>query len=149
MINLILAAVVAYKALRQKCYGCIPAAILIVLYELVGMYPLSRMEHSGTIQRLLILLVAAAVWAAWRAGHAGKTAICCSAAACVVRWAWFFVFGWYENAMLQPQADPFALMQQQNTMFYVFDTIVLLLIAVLQLSMLLKMRRPKPTVFEN
>lgn len=141
MVNLVISALVIWKAITRKCYSVLPAALLVAAYMLARMFELDFIAHAGLAERLiLIALLLATVYACWKGGVHGIGVIL-AGVALVLRYIWRGVAQQIFDAVMYPGTDGAALVAQGGLLRQGFEGVVFLLLLVLQLLMLHRLRK--------
>lgn len=141
MVNLIVSALLIWKAFTRKCYYLIPAALLVVAYMFARMFEVEFIAHVGLAERLiLICILLYTVYVCWK-GRVHGIGVFIAGIALVTRYIWRVVAQQIFNAVMYPGTDAAALVAQGEMLRQGFEGVVFVLLLVLQIMMLHRLRK--------
>lgn len=141
MVNLIVSAVLIWKAVIRKCYSLIPAAMLIGAYMVARIFEIDFIGYAGRLERLLLIGVVCSTAFACRKGRVHGVAVFFAAAALILRYLWRGVAQQIFDAMYVPGMDTVALLAQSEMLRKGFEGAVFVLLLAVQLLMLCRLRK--------
>lgn len=141
MVNLIVSALLIWKAITRKCYSLIPAALLIVAYMLARMFELDFVAHAGLAERLILIgILLSTAYACWKGG-VHVIGVILAGVALALRYIWRGVAQQIFDAVMYPGTDAAALVAQGEMLRRGFESVVFMLLLVVQLMMLHRLRK--------
>lgn len=141
MVNLIVSALLIWKAITRKCYSLIPVAFLVAAYMFARMFEIEFIAHVGLAERLILVgVLLSTAYACWK-GRVHGVGVFIAGIALVTRYIWRGVAQQIFDAVMNPGTDAAALVAQGEMLRHGFEFAVFMLLLVLQFMMLHRLRR--------